>query len=134
MDQLIQFLIFPTVVSPAGSSAVTITGINFSSIRDLESASIAVITTVEKVIYYDNSTMISNAPPMGDITKVLLEFAADGINFFDFGAHLLYTPSIILKDISPRAGLFDDCHTLCARAAVGPVLTSGSAMECARVL
>ena len=52
--------------------------------------------------------MISNAPPMGDVTKVLLEFAADGINFFDFGARLLYTPSIILKDISPRASLFDE--------------------------
>ena len=102
------FEFFPTVVSPAGSSAVTITGINFSSIRDLECAFIAVITTVEKVFYYDDSTMISKAPPMSDVTKVLLEFAADGINFFDFGARLLYTPSIILKDISPRAGLFDE--------------------------
>ena len=61
-----------------------------------------------RFLYHDDSTMISNAPPMDDVTKVLLEFAADGINFFDFGARLLYTPSIILKDRSPRAGPFDE--------------------------
>ena len=51
--------------------------------------------------------MISNAPPMGDVTKVLLEFAADEIKF-NFSARLLYTPSIILTDRSPRAGPFDE--------------------------